>query len=164
MTHPQSPEKQRFVSLYGYFAFEYPAYWKQETDEQGHYVLYNENGGAGVLRIIVMEHEQEGETGAAKILEDVFTQNQEFEPVVYVKGENKFVHFVKEHAINGGNFTVHYWITAHADKMVLFTLTLQTVLKELPAALKELEQMENLIATVEFLQGHDHHHEHTHDH
>lgn len=161
MTDPKSSDTHRFVSLYGYFAFEYPGHWIQETDEQGHYVLYNENGGAGVLRIIVMEHELEGDDGATRMREDVLKQNQAFDPAVYIKGENTFVHFVKEHAVNGDDFTVHYWITAHADKMILFTLTLQTALKALPAALLELEQMEMLLATVEFLKGHVHHpHEH----
>lgn len=158
-SHQQLPT-QRFVSLYGYFAFAYPTAWTQETDEHGHYIFYNPNGGAGAIRVMVMEEPDRGQDDGAKWLEQVLQDHQEFEPVLYVKGQNRFVHFVKEHEVNGGNYTVYYWITTHTDKMMLFTLTVQTQMKDMPTAVFEREQMELLIASVEMLSGESEHHSH----
>jgi hypothetical protein len=142
---------ERFVSLYGFFAFEYPKHWKQEADESGQYVFFNGAGGSGVLRIIVMDNEFEGEDAGKKMLEEVYNQNKAFAPSLYAAGNNRFVAFVKEHDVNGASFTVYYWVTAHQDKVVLLTYTVQTTMKEMPAAETEKQQIEALMATFEFL-------------
>lgn len=150
---------QRFVSLYGFFAFDYPNHWVEETDEAGHYIFYNNNGGQGALRIMLLPNEFEGEDAAVKMLEEVYKQNKDFDPALMAVGENRFVSFTKEHEINGGTFTVYYWATAKYDKVVLFTFTVQTALKTLPALQQEKQEVEEMIATFEFLSGEDHQHE-----
>ena len=150
---------QRFVSLYGFFAFDYPNHWVEETDEAGHYIFYNNNGGQGALRIMLLPNEFEGDDAAVKMLEEVYKQNKDFDPSLIAAGENRFVSFTKEHEINGGMFTVYYWATAKYDKVVLFTFTVQTALKTLPALQQEKEEVEQMISTFEFLSGEDHQHE-----
>jgi hypothetical protein len=142
---------ERFVSLYGFFAFEYPKHWKQEADASGQYVFYNEAGGSGVLRIIVMDNEFEGEDAGKKMLEEVYNQNKPINPSLYAAGANRFVAFVKEHDINGAGYTVYYWATAHQNKVVLLTYTVQTGMKNMAAAETEKQQIEALMASFEFL-------------
>jgi hypothetical protein len=149
---------QRFVSLYGFFAFDYPNHWVEETDGVGHYIFYNNNGGQGALRIMLLPNEFEGEDAAVKMLEEVYKQNKDFDPALMAVGENRFVSFTKEHEINGGTFTVYYWASAKHDKVVLFTFTVQTALKTLPALQQEKQEVEEMIATFEFLSGEDHQH------
>ncbi len=149
---------KRFVSLYGFFAFDYPIHWVEETDEAGHYIFYNNNGGKGALRIMLLPNEFEGEGAAVKMLEEVYKQNKDFDPALIAVGDNRFVSFVKEHDINGGSFTVYYWATAKYDKVVLYTFTAQTELKALPALQQEKQEVEEMIATFEFLSGEDHKH------
>ncbi len=149
---------QRFVSLYGFFSFNYPSYWTNETDEAGHYIFFNNNGGQGALRIMLLPNEFEGDDAAVKMLEEVYKQNKSFDPSLIAAGENRFVSFVKEHDINGTNFTVYYWATAKFDKVVLFTFTVQTDLKTLPALLQEKIEVEEMVASFEFLSGQDHQH------
>ena len=151
--------KQRFVSLYGFFVFDYPNHWVEETDEAGHYIFSNNNGGQGALRIMLLPNEFEGEYAAVKMLEEVYNQNKDFDPALIAAGDNRFVSFVKEHDINGGYYTVYYWTTAKYDKVVLFTFTVQSELKTLPALQKEKQEVEEMIATFEFLSGEDHQHE-----
>ena len=150
---------KRFVSLYGFFAFDYPNHWVEEADESGHYIFYNNSGGKGALRIILLPNEFEGEDAAVKMLEEVYKQNKDFDPALIAVGDNRFVSFVKEHDINGGSFTVYYWATAKYDKVVLYTFTAQTELKTLPALQQEKQEIEEMIATFEFLSGEDHQHE-----
>ena len=142
---------QRFVSLYGFFAIEYPSYWKQETDEAGQYIFSNEAGGSGVARIIVFDNEFSGEDASVKMLEEVFNQNKEFHPSLLAAGKNRFVHFVKEHDVNGSNFTVYYWATAHSDKVVLITYMIQTSMKGMPTPDQEKQQIEAMVASLEFM-------------
>lgn len=142
---------QRFVSLYGFFAIEYPGHWKQETDESGQYIFSNEAGGSGVVRIIVFDNEFEGEDAAVKMLEEVYNQNKNFSPELLAAGKNRFVHFVKEHDVNGGNFTVYYWATAHSDKVVLITYMIQTAMKGMPTPELEMQQLETMVASLEFM-------------
>ncbi|MES2559190.1 MAG: DUF3805 domain-containing protein [Bacteroidota bacterium] len=145
------PDTQRFVSLYGFFAIEYPATWKQETDEAGQYIFSNDAGGSGVARIIVFDNEFKGEQADVKLLEEVYLQNKEFNPSLLAAGKNRFVHFVKEHDVNGANFTVYYWVTAKGDKVVLLTYTLQTSMKGMPVPELEKQQVETMVASLEFM-------------
>jgi hypothetical protein len=151
MTENHNALTERFVSLYGFFAFEYPKEWKQEADESGQYIFFNEAGGSGVVRVIVMDNEFEGGDAAKKMLEEVYNQNKDFKPSLYAAGANRFVSFVKEHDVNGASYTVYYWATAHIDKVVLFTFTVQTGMKNMDAAETEKQQIEALMATFEFL-------------
>lgn len=146
----------RFVSLHGFFAFQYPSTWVNETDESGHYIFYKSSGGQGVLRIMLMENEFEGADAAKLMLEEVYKQNKDFTPELLATKESKFVYFVKQHEVNGSDFTVYYWATAKYDKVVLFTFTLQTALRELPVAREEKVEIEGMIATFAFLS--DEHH------
>lgn len=150
---PTNNPTQRFVSLYGFFSINHPQHWKQETDASGHYIFSNDAGGSGVVRIIVLDNEYEGEDAAKKLLEEVYNQNKDFDPELLAAGNNRFVQFTKEHEVNGTIFTVYYWITAHADKAILITYTVQTSLKDLPAAITEKEEMDTLVASLEFMHG-----------
>ena len=149
---------QRFVSLYGFFAFNFPNHWSNETDEAGHYIFYNNNGGQGVLRIMLLPNEFEGEDAAAKMLQEVYEQNRSCEPSLYAAGTNRFVHFAKEHEVSGSWFTVYYWATAKYDKVVLFTYTIQSAMKNLPIAEQEKQDIESMVAALEFLSGEGHQH------
>lgn len=143
---------KRFVSLHGFFAFEHPAGWMNETDEAGHYIFFDQNGGQGVLRIMILPNEFEGEEAGRMMLDEVYRQNREFNPELLATGENRFVHFVKEHEVNMTNFTVYYWATAKADKVVLFTYTVQTDMKALPKAEDERSEIEAMIGSYEWMQ------------
>lgn len=149
---------ERFVSLHGFFAFRYPSGWANETDEAGHYLFYDRDGGQGVLRIMLLENEFEGEGASEKMLEEVYRQNKEFAPELLLANGSRFVYFVKRHEVNGGDFTVYYWATARYDKVVLFTFTLQSALKELPKAADEKELVESMVASFEFLESREHRH------
>ena len=144
---------QRFVSLHGFFAIEYPATWTQETDEAGHYLFYQNNGGQGVLRVMVLPNDFEGAQAAEQMLNEVYRQNQNFEPAILKTPKHHFVAFVKEHTINQAMYTVYYWVTAKNDKVVLFAYTIQTAMKTLPVAESEKTEIENMIGTFEFLEG-----------
>lgn len=147
----QTNSTQRFVSLYGFFSFNHPKLWKQETDAAGHYIFSNDAGGSGVVRIMVLDNEYKGDDAAKKLLEEVYNQNKDFSPSLLAVGTNRFVQYTKEHNINGGNFTVYYWVTAAQDKAVLITYTVQTSMKEMATAVSEREEMERLVASFEFM-------------
>lgn len=142
---------QRFVSLYGFFSINHPQHWKQETDASGHYIFSNDAGGSGVVRIIVLDNEYEGQDADKKLLEEVYHQNKEFAPSLLAAGPNRFVQFVKEHEVNGSLFTVYYWVTAHADRAVLITYTVQSTLKEMPTAIAERADMDAMVASLQFM-------------
>ncbi len=144
---------KRFVSLYGFFSINHPQHWKQETDASGHYIFSNETGGSGVVRIIVLDNEYQGEGADKKVMEEVYHQNKEFAPSLLAAGYNRYVQYTKEHDVNNTNFTVYYWITACADKVVLLTYTGQTAMKDLPASITEREEMDALVASLEFMHG-----------
>jgi hypothetical protein len=144
--------RKRFVSLHGFFAFEHPAAWVNETDEAGHYIFFDQDGGQGVLRIMIMPNEFEGEDAGKFMLDEVFKQNREFGPELLATGQNRFVYFVKEHEVNRASFTVYYWATAKADKVVLFTYTVQTDMKTLPKAENEKAEIEAMIGSYEWMQ------------
>jgi hypothetical protein len=145
---------ERFVSLHGFFAFEYPSQWTNEVDASGHYIFYQGSGGSGVLRVMLLENEFTGEDAAKKMLEAVYEQNKSFEPSLYAAGKNRFVHFVKRHEVNGADYTVYYWVTASASQVVLFTFTVQSAMKNMPTAEEEKNQIESMIGTFTLLDGH----------
>lgn len=147
----------RFVSLHGFFAFEYPLHWTNEVDEAGHYIFSDPNGGAGVLRILTMPNEFEGEHAATHMFEAIVQQNEAFNPSLLAAGENRFVHFLKIHTINGTEFAVDYWATVYLDKVVLFTYTVQDTMGEMPKASEERNAIEHMIVTFKFLHNHAHH-------
>jgi Domain of unknown function (DUF3805) len=147
----QTPNQQRFVSLFGFFAVRYPTSWKQETDEAGHYLFFNEAGGSGVLRVMVLENEYKGESADIKILEELYNQNKPFNPEILAVGANRFVYFVKEHDVNGQQFTVYYWATAKAEKLVLFAFTVQTAMKDMPVPVEEKQTVEQIVASLEWM-------------
>lgn len=142
---------QRFVSLHGFFAVEYPQLWIQETDEHGQYLFYNPNGGSGVARIIVLDNEFSGDDADVKLLEELYKQHADFNPQVLVASNNRFVHYNKVHDVNGTPFTVSYWVTAKADKVVLITFTVQTSMKDMDIPLEERTRIEEMVAAFKFL-------------
>lgn len=149
---------QRFVSLHGFFAFAYPTHWLQETDEAGHYIFYQPNGGQGVLRLILLPNEFSGEDAAKKMLDEVYKQNSAFAPVLYAANDNRFVSFVKEHDVAGVNYTVYYWATAKHSQVVLFTYTVQTAMKTMDVPELERQEIEGMIGSFEFLKEEEHQH------
>ncbi|MCU0423785.1 MAG: DUF3805 domain-containing protein [Bacteroidia bacterium] len=144
---------KRFVSLHGFFAITYPTTWTQETDEAGHYLFYNQNGGQGVLRVMIMDNEFRGDGAEKLMLEEVYNQNKLFEPDLYMAGKNPFVHFAKSHEVGLQSFTVYYWATAKLDKVVLFAYTVQTAMKNMPVPEQEKSEIEQMVGTFEFLAG-----------
>ncbi|MCU0442005.1 MAG: DUF3805 domain-containing protein [Bacteroidia bacterium] len=148
---------QRFVSLHGFFAVAYPSAWTQETDEHGHYLFYNTNGGSGVARIMVLENEFTGENADAKLMEEVYNRHHDFEPQLLVAGVNRFVHYQKVHDVNGTPFSVSYWVTAKQDKVVLITFTIQSSMKEMDVAIAEKREIEQMVASFTFLHDTVHH-------
>lgn len=148
---------ERFVSLHGFFAFEYPKHWTNEIDEAGHYIFSDPNGGAGVLRIITLPNEFEGADATAKMYEAIVQQNERFNPTLMAASENRFIHFTKIHEVSGSQFTVDYWATVRDDKVVLFTYTVQTAMRDMPKPTEELKSIEHLIVSFQFLHNHAHH-------
>ena len=148
---------QRFVSLHAFFAFEYPAHWTNEVDEAGHYIFSDPNGGAGVLRIITLPNEFEGADAAVKMYEAIVQQNESFNPTLMAAGENRFIHFTKIHEVGGAPFTVQYWVTVREDKVVLFTYTIQTAMRDMPKPIEEKNAIEHMIVSLQFLHNHAHH-------
>jgi hypothetical protein len=142
---------QRFVSLHGFFAVEYPTTWKQETDEHGQYIFYNQSGGSGVTRLIVLDNEYKGENAAAEALEELYNQNKDFSPELLVVGKNRFIHYIKNHDLNGSVFTVYYWASAYADKVLLIAYTVQESMKEMQTSVDERGVVEEMVAKIEFL-------------
>lgn len=153
---------ERFVSLHGFFAFQYPSHWSMEADEAGHYIFFNPNGGSGVLRVILMPNEFDGADADKKMLNEVYEQNKTCEPMLYAAGPHRFVHFAKQHDVQGAPFTVYYWATAQLQHMLLFTYTIQSAMKNMPVPELEKSQIEILISTLEWLHqsaSHGHTHE-----
>jgi hypothetical protein len=144
-------ETQRFVSLYGFFAVEYPKKWKQETDEHGQYIFSNESGGSGVTRIILLDNELTGADAPKLALEEIFNQNKPFSPTLMATKQGTFVHYIKDHDINGSVFTVYYWASAYVDKIILFAYTVQASMKEMDTSVQERVDVENMIGSIEFL-------------
>jgi|GEM_PF-3443413 hypothetical protein len=142
---------KRFVSLHGFFAFQYPELWKQETDEAGHYLFYNENGGAGVLRVMLLPNDFENDTDGKLMMNEIVLQNQTFNPVLNVVGNLKFISFVKQHDVHGQSFTVHYWCAVRPESVVLFAYTIQTAMRALAVPMHELQLTEKCIASFEWL-------------
>ena len=146
-----NPETQRFVSLYGFFAVEYPKNWKQETDEHGQYIFSNPSGGSGVTRIIILDNEYTGEDAVKRMLEEIYNQNKQFNPSLMAAKRGTFVHYVKDHEVNGAVFTVYYWASAYADKIILFAYTVQEGMKEMETSIQERTVVENMVGSIEFL-------------
>lgn len=144
-------EWERFVSLYGFFAFQFPKTWHQETDPSGHYILSSPNGGSGVIRIMVLDNQFEGLDAANQLMNEVFIQNKAYNPELLIVGSNKFVFYVKEHQVNASPFTVYYWATAFRDKAVLFTYTIQASMKDMAGPLDEKGLVEQMVASLEIL-------------
>lgn len=143
---------QRFVSLHGFFAIEYPQTWTQETDEHGQYIFFNPNGGSGVGRIITLDNEFSGPDADVKLLEEVYNQHREFNPQLLAVNAHRFIHYTKIHDVNGSDFTVSYWVTARLNKVVLFTYTVQTGMKEMDTAMHEIEVMTQMVTSFSWMQ------------
>lgn len=86
---------QRFVSLYGFFAFDYPNHWVEKPMRPCYYRFYNNNGGQGALRIMLLPNQFEGDDAAVKMLEEVYKQNKDFDPSLIAAGENRLCHLSK---------------------------------------------------------------------
>jgi hypothetical protein len=146
-----SPESKRFVSLHGFYAVTYPATWIQETDEHGHYLLYNQSGGSGVTRFITLDNEYTGEDSEKQALLELFNQNQSANPQLLAINNKRFLHYVKDHDLNGAMYTVYYWVSAYANKVLLIAYTVQQGMKEMPVSVEERAVMEQILADIEFL-------------
>lgn len=142
---------QRFVSLHGFFALSYPLTWQTETDEAGHYLFYNNQGGQGVLRVMVLPNNFEGDDAERLMFNEIVTQNKSFSPEVYATQNGRFIAYSKLHSINQQEFVVFYWATVKSDKVVLLALTQQENMKLLPVSLNEKETTEQIVASFEFL-------------
>jgi hypothetical protein len=151
MTTPNNHQTQRFVSLHGFFAVEYPKTWSQETDEHGQYIFSNESGGSGVTRIIVLDNEFKGENAAKEAIQEIYNQNRSFSPSLMAAPNGTFVHYIKDHSINGSTFTVYYWASAYADKIILIAYTVQANMKEMDTSIKERADVESLVGSIAFL-------------
>ncbi len=148
------PQTRRFVSLHGFYAVNYPINWMQETDEHGHYLLYNQSGGTGVTRFMTLDNEFFGEADAEKrALEELFNQNKETNPQLLAVNDMRYIHYVKDHDINGFIYTVYYWATAYADKVLLIAYTVQQSMKEMPMSIEERADIERMLARIEFLHN-----------
>jgi hypothetical protein len=150
MTPPEN-QYQRFVSLHGFFAVSYPPTWKQETDEHGHYIFYNQSGGSGVTRLIVLENEYKGPEAVKEALAELYDQNKAAKPELLAVGKNRFIRYTKEHEINGTLFTVSYWATAYGDKVLLIAYTVQQAMTGMPTSIDERMIVEQMVSTLEFL-------------
>jgi hypothetical protein len=144
---------ERFVSLHGFFAFQYPAHWSMESDDAGHYVFFNPSGGSGALRVMLLPNEFEGDDAEKNMLNEVYEQNKEFEPSLYAAGKHRFVYFAKKHTVQGADFTVYYWATAFREHVLLFTYTIQSAMKNMPIPELEKSQIETLVTTLEWLHN-----------
>lgn len=151
-------EHNRFVSLHGFFAFSHAQHWQNETDEVGHYIFSKPVAGQGVVRIMLLQNEFSGEQAAKQMLDEVFTQNKDFNPELLATALNRFIFFVKEHEVNNASYTVYYWATANNKSVVLFTYTLQTSMKDLVVCQQEKQEVESMIASFEFLTEEEHKH------
>lgn len=143
---------QRFVSLHGFFAVEYPQTWTQETDEHGQYIFFNPNGGSGVGRIIMLDNEFSGQDADVKLLEEVYNQHRDFNPQLLAVNAYRFIHYKKIHDVNGSNFTVSYWVTATRYKVILITYTVQTSMKDMEVALQEIEVMIQMVTSFTWMR------------
>jgi hypothetical protein len=153
MQKPESNETQRFVSLHGFFAIEYPSSWHQETDEHGQYIFSNESGGSGVTRIILLENEFKGANAAKEAIGEIFNQNRNFRPTLMAAPKTTFVHYVKDHTVNGSVFSVYYWATAYLDKILLIAYTVQASMKEMETSVSERTAVEAMVGSMEFLHN-----------
>jgi hypothetical protein len=149
--HSSNYPTERFVSLHGFFAFEYPANWSLEADEAGQYVFFNPSGGSGVLRVMLLPNEFEGVDAEKNMLNEVYQQNIDCEPSLYAAGTNRFVHFAKMHDVQGTLFSVYYWASAQVSNVILFTYTIQSAMKNMPVSEFEKSQIETLITTFKWL-------------
>jgi len=147
----KSISTKRFVSLHGFFALSYPENWINETDEAGHYLFYNQNGGQGVLRVMVLANEFSGEEAEKLMYEEIYKQNNSFNPTMYASSNKKFIAYSKIHTINQQDFKGNYWAIVNQRKVVLFVLTQQHALADLPQSASEKETVEQIIASLEFL-------------
>ena len=154
---------ERYVSLYGFFSFDYPANWKNEVDEAGNYVFYDEKGGSGVARIITIQNEETHVGADDEYLNKVLVDQREFDSIEVKLGACRCIRFVQLHDIEKVEYTVYYWVTASQDKIILFTYMVQSLMKELPVAELEKHQITQLISSISFMHGEEkkhHHHYH----
>ncbi len=142
---------ERFVSIQGFFAFTYPATWKSEIDEAGHYIFFNENGGSGVIRVMMLPNEFSGSEAKDKMLDEILHQNKEFGASIVQETTVPIVTFNKEHDVNGSLYTVSYYAIPTQDKTVLITYTVQSIMKVMQAVIDEQAEIIKLVKSFEFL-------------
>jgi hypothetical protein len=151
---------KRYISLYSFFAFDYPENWSNEIDAAGNYVFYDSNGGSGVLRIMTQNIENKTEDAAADYLKNVLIEQKDYDAAEIQAGKNKFIRFVQIHDVGETEYTVYCYVTAAEDKIVLFTFTVQSAMKQMPVAEKEKSQLLQLLSTFEFIPVDHHDHDH----
>lgn len=147
----QHQDTKRFVSLHGFYAVTHPATWIQETDEHGHYLLYNQSGGSGVTRFITLDNEFPEPDAEKRALEELFNQNKAANPQLLVVNDKRFVYYVLDHSLNGAMYTVYYWATAYANKVLLIAYTVQQGMKEMQTSIDERSEIERMLPLIEFL-------------
>ena len=81
----------------------------------------------------------------------MFNQNKECNPQLLAVGKNRFIHYVKNHDLNGTIFTVYYWASAYVDKILLVAYTVQENMKEMQTSVDERAVVEEMVAKIEFL-------------
>lgn len=149
---------ERFVSLYGFFSFEYPKQWKSEVDDAGNYLFTDELQGAGALRVNVFENDDREAGAEERFFETILAQQQESHAYSYTPGKQRFIRFIRQHDVQGSNYTVHYWVTIHQTKIVMLTYTMQSNMIMHESTIDELAKIEALLATFEFMEEQPHHH------
>jgi hypothetical protein len=142
---------ERFVSIQGFFAFEYPQTWKSEIDEAGHYIFFNENGGSGVIRVMMLPNEFSGADAIEKMQNEILNQNKAFGATRVDDTKVAVVSFTKEHDVNGSLYTVTYYAIPTHDKTILITYTIQSMMKVMQTVMEEQSSLINLVKSFEFL-------------
>jgi hypothetical protein len=144
-------QTERFVSIQGFFAFEYPSSWKNEIDEAGHYIFFNENGGSGVIRVMILPNEFTGPEAATNMSQEILNQNKDFGAHTLDDCRVPVVGFTKIHSINGSEFTVIYYAATSSNSTILLTYTVQTMMKEMDMSFVEQNDMIKLVRSFEWL-------------
>ncbi len=153
---------ERFVSLFGFFAFEYPKNWKSEVDESGNYIFYDNQNGSGVIRIIASKDRSRPvpstlTTTPHIFLNRVLEAQKDYDAKEEIIADNRFISYVQVHDIDNTEYTVYNIVTAKDDKVVVISYTVQSLMKYLPVAEKEKQQLETLLQSFTFMHSDEHH-------
>ena len=140
---------QRFVSLAGFFAIHYPKAWKQEMDEAGHYIFYDAIAGGGVLRIITSPNTAAIESEKL-FMEKLTSVHKAFGGREESLGPHTFVSYTQVHEIEGKEFSIYYWVTLHNKQTLIFSYTVLTNMKDMPAATLEKQVIREMLESLEF--------------